>query len=90
LKETDIEIAALQDSENLVDIIWKEERPVPTKSQVTFLADKFTGASVVEKLKKLREAIKEKEADGIVLTALDDIAWLFNIRGSDVEFNPVV
>lgn len=59
-------------------------------SQVTFLSEAYTGRSVVDKLKTLREAVKEKGADAVVLTALDDIAWLFNIRGNDVEFNPVV
>ncbi|GMF11992.1 unnamed protein product [Phytophthora lilii] len=89
LKETKIELVALHESENLVDLIWKD-RPVVSPSQVTFLSDEYTGRSVADKLNSLREAIKEKGADALVLTALDDIAWLFNIRGNDVEFNPVV
>lgn len=89
LKETEIELVALHETENLVDLIW-EGRPVVSPSQVTFLSDEYAGRSVADKLKSLREAVKEKGADAIVLTALDDIAWLFNIRGNDVEFNPVV
>ena len=89
LKETKIELVALHEAENLVDRIWKD-RPAVSPSQVTFLSETYTGRSVVDKLTSLREAIKEKEADAVVLTALDDIAWLFNIRGNDVEFNPVV
>jgi Xaa-Pro aminopeptidase len=57
---------------------------------VQFLSEKYTGRSVTDKLQDVRAAVKEKGGDAIVLTALDDIAWLFNMRGNDVEFNPVV
>ncbi|GLD94460.1 hypothetical protein PINS_up003071 [Pythium insidiosum] len=89
LKDSPVELMALHETENLVDLIWKD-RPVAGKSKVQFLADKYTGRSVSDKLQDVRTAVKEKGADAIVLTALDDIAWLFNIRGNDVEFNPVV
>jgi Xaa-Pro aminopeptidase len=89
LKETKVELVALHESDNLVDLVWKD-RPVVKPSQVTFLSDEYTGRAVAAKLKSLREAVKDKDAEAIVLTALDDIAWLFNIRGNDVEFNPVV
>ncbi|KAI9906952.1 hypothetical protein PsorP6_003529 [Peronosclerospora sorghi] len=89
LKETEIQLVALHETENLVDLIWKD-RPVESLSQVTFLSNIYAGRSVSDKLKSLREIIKEKEADAVVLTALDDIAWLFNIRGNDVQYNPVV
>ncbi|KAG7381943.1 Xaa-Pro aminopeptidase 2 [Phytophthora pseudosyringae] len=89
LKETRMELVALHGAENLVDLVWKD-RPVAEPSRVTFLSDEYTGRSVADKLRGLREAVKDKAADAVVLTALDDIAWLFNIRGNDVEFNPVV
>lgn len=89
LKETKVELAALHESANLVDLVWKE-RPHAGKSHVKFLSETYTGRSVAAKLGDVRAAVKEKGADAIVLTALDDIAWLFNIRGNDVEFNPVV
>lgn len=89
LKGTKIELVALHETENLVDLIWKD-RPTVLPSQVTFLSSEHTGCSVTNKLESLRNAVKDKGADAIVLTALDDIAWLFNIRGNDVEFNPVV
>ncbi|KAJ0391944.1 hypothetical protein P43SY_011134 [Pythium insidiosum] len=89
LKDSSVELMALHETENLVDLIWKD-RPFAGKSKVQFLADKYTGRSVSDKLKDVRAAVKDKGADAIVLTALDDIAWLFNIRGNDVEFNPVV
>ena len=80
---------ALHETDNLVDLVWKD-RPNVSPSHVTFLSEKYTGCSVADKLKNLRKVVEKKEADAIVLTALDDIAWLFNIRGSDVKFNPVV
>lgn len=84
-----MELVALHETENLVDLVWKD-RPAVEKSQVRFLSDKYTGRSVADKLADVRKAVKENGADAIVLTALDDIAWVFNIRGNDVEFNPVV
>lgn len=90
LKETKVELAALHETEtNLVDRVWTT-RPLASASQVQFLAEKYTGRSVAAKLDDVRAAVQAKGADAIVLTALDDIAWLFNVRGSDVEFNPVV
>jgi Xaa-Pro aminopeptidase len=84
-----VELVALHETDSLVDLVWKD-RPVVEKSHVQFLSDKYTGRSVADKLADVRKAVKDKGADAIVLTALDDIAWVFNIRGNDVEFNPVV
>lgn len=42
-----------------------------------------------EKVATVRDKLKKKNATAVVLSALDEIAWLFNLRGSDVEFNPV-
>lgn len=89
LKDTRIEVVALHDTDNLVDLIWND-RPAVGKSNVKFLSEQYTGRSVEQKLEDVRAALREKEADAIILTALDDIAWVFNIRGDDVEFNPVV
>lgn len=89
LKDSPIEVVALHDTDNLVDLIWND-RPAVGKSEVKLLSEKYTGRSVQQKLKDVRAALREKDADAIILTALDDIAWVFNIRGNDVEFNPVV
>ncbi len=90
VKDTKIDIVAFDTKEtNLIDTIWTE-RPIQAPSKVQFLSEKYTGRKVAEKLHKLREEIQKKKAHAIILTALDDIAWLFNIRGNDVEFNPVV
>lgn len=74
--------------ENLVDAVW-DDRPEPPKGIIKVHEEKYSGESVTSKLKRLREKMAENGADAHVITMLDSIAWLFNIRGSDVEFNPV-
>lgn len=51
---------------------------------------KYTGESAAERLAKVREKMKENGAEVHILTALDDIAWMLNIRGNDIPCNPVV
>jgi len=51
---------------------------------------RFAGKSTIDKLVEVRAEMKKAYADVFVISALDDIAWLFNIRGSDVDYNPVV
>ncbi len=75
--------------EDLVDLIW-ENRPVLTAQPVMELAICYAGASRAEKLALIREKMQEKQGDYFLLTSLDDIAWLLNIRGGDVAYNPVV
>jgi Xaa-Pro aminopeptidase len=75
--------------QNLVDQIWKDQPEFPT-NPIKPHPLKFCGASVQEKLGVLRERMKNEKADVHILATLDTIAWLFNIRGSDVEYNPVV
>jgi Xaa-Pro aminopeptidase len=74
--------------ENLVDLIW-EERPAPPKEPIFVHEDRYTGATVKEKLGRLREKMAEEEAASHIVTKLDSLAWLFNIRGGDIRFNPV-
>ena len=50
---------------------------------------KFTGKSWEDKVKEIREQMKLKKADVLILSALDDVAWMLNLRGSDIQFNPV-
>ncbi len=73
---------------NLVDQIW-EERPDPPLAPIIILPERYTGESVRNKLDRLRQNMAAEDADAHVLSQLDAIAWLFNIRGSDVEYNPV-
>lgn len=75
-------------SEDLIKNVWENRPPLPSKPFFVF-AKKYSGRSVEEKLKLLRDELQKQHADVFVLSALDDIAWLFNIRGNDVSYNPV-
>lgn len=86
LKDKDISIVYDKD---LVDFIW-EDRP-PLANEPAFLLDtKYSGKSFADKLQDLREVMKEKRVRSHIITTLDDIAWLFNLRGNDIPYNPVV
>ncbi len=78
----------LQGKYDLAGKIW-EDRPGLPESHVFELPTQFSGKTREEKITELREWLKVQEADGLFLPALDDIAWLLNIRASDVESNPV-
>ncbi|KAG0485483.1 hypothetical protein HPP92_009562 [Vanilla planifolia] len=76
-------------SVNLVDEIWKD-RPAADIQPVHIQPFKFAGRAVADKLKDLREKLLKEKADGIIVTALDEVSWLYNIRGNDVSYCPVV
>jgi Xaa-Pro aminopeptidase len=73
---------------NLVDAVW-DDRPEPPAQQIYALPDEVTGRSVAEKLTAIREQMSQAGADACILTKLDEIAWVTNLRGSDVSHNPV-
>ena len=75
--------------ENPVDKAWGAARPGPPMDPVFTHPTQFAGKSLAAKLEDLRKYIEGKNAYGVVVSALDEIAWLFNLRGSDVECNPV-
>ncbi|HBF9364722.1 TPA: aminopeptidase P family protein [Clostridioides difficile] len=74
---------------DLIDGIWPD-RPALSDSKAFLLDVKYCGESFSSKLARLREKMSEKGTSTHVITTLDDIAWLFNIRGGDVKYNPVV
>lgn len=74
---------------DFVSEIWVD-RPEMSKEPVYLLTEKYAGKSEVDKLKMLRNYMLEKHADIHIISTLDDICWLFNIRGNDVKCNPVV
>jgi len=76
-------------TEALIGEIW-EERPKLSAEPVWILEECYAGKSSVEKIGELREEMKKERADIHIMTTLDDIVWLFNIRGNDVPCNPVV
>ena len=66
------------------------KRPDFPLSRAEVLPTELTGESVNSKLERVREVLRDNGAGSIFLTSLDDIMWLFNIRGNDVECNPVL
>ena len=82
---SDIELVSI----DLMKDVWID-RPELPKNPFFIFDKKYTGKSVGEKLDELRHEMKKLYADVFVMSALDDIAWLFNIRGNDVDYNPVV
>ncbi len=73
---------------NLVDRVWTDQ-PAPSKAEIEILPSKYAGEAVSSKLRRIRQEMSKSRAGAHVLTTLDAIAWLFNIRCQDVEFNPV-
>ncbi|MBN3297236.1 XPP1 aminopeptidase, partial [Amia calva] len=74
--------------DNLIDAIWVD-RPARPVSPLITLALNYTGMSWQDKITALRAKMSERKITWFVVTALDEIAWLFNLRGSDIEYNPV-
>ncbi len=73
---------------DLVDAVW-DDRPEAPMQPIYRLPDDVTGRSVADKLTAIREEMTKAGADVLILTKLDDIAWLTNLRGNDVSHNPV-
>lgn len=76
-------------SQDLVGSIWAE-RPVLDHKKAWILGEKYAGESRQSKIKKLRGCLEKWKADRMIITSLDDIAWILNIRGNDIPCNPVV
>lgn len=75
--------------ENLVDIVWSHDRPDRPREPVIVQHEKLAGQPVQSKLRDLRQELGKKKSAGFLVSMLDEIAWLFNLRGSDIPFNPV-
>ena len=76
-------------SRDLIHEIWID-RPAIPGGMLFELPVEYSGKSTSDKLEAINTKLHEAGADGLVLCALDEIAWTFNIRGNDVEYNPVV
>lgn len=74
---------------DLTEEIWKD-RPALSCSEIWLLEEQYAGQSRNEKLKIIHDLMQKKDADYLVLSALDEIAWLFNMRGGDVACCPLV
>ena len=67
----------------------RKDRPEIPKNKVFILPDEITGESVESKISRINQVLKKIDADGIIIVTLDAVAWTFNLRGNDVDYNPV-
>ena len=87
----------VDDTNNIIDLLWGDKKPKYKTDKVMILSTEYTGASVEEKLNivsnKLKELIPKKKESfkkiRYLVSRLDDIAWILNLRGSDIPYNPV-
>ena len=73
---------------DLLEEVWND-RPSLPEDKIFIHDEIYAGKSASEKISEVRKAMKENNVENYLLTSLDDIAWLFNIRGNDILFNPV-
>jgi Xaa-Pro aminopeptidase len=86
LQDKRIELVFLE--ENLIDKLWQDQPPMPLDS-IDVHELKYAGESVESKLKRIREKMQALNTEFHILTTLDGIAWTFNIRSKDIEYNPL-
>lgn len=85
LKRKNIELVTQYDP--FVEV-WKDRPEIPT-NEIFTLAEDVTGESAKSKIERIVAELKKEDADGMLMVTLDAVAWTFNIRGNDVDFNPV-
>ena len=73
---------------DLAGRIWTDRSPFPA-GKITLLSERYSGKSVADKLTELRASYRAKGCKAVLISSLDDIAWLYNYRGSDVLYTPV-
>ncbi|MCR5734665.1 MAG: aminopeptidase P family protein [Lachnospiraceae bacterium] len=73
---------------NYADEVW-EDRPARAAEKMMILPGNVSGKSTAEKLKEIRTFLSDSSLDQCVITDLSDVMWVFNIRGNDIEYNPV-
>lgn len=88
LEQTKMSKEQIKYEEDLVSKVWME-RPKKAEQEIYVLEDWQTGETAEHKLERIRAVMKERKAQVHFIASLDDIAWMFNLRGSDVENNPV-
>ena len=75
--------------ENLVDKLWENQPVWPEDPLQVHDEVKFVGRTVEQNIKEIMAKVEELKGEAIVITPLDEIAWLTNLRGKDIEYNPV-
>src|SRR5262245_43681482 len=88
LRKKGIELVAVRGA-NLVDQVWGAARPDPPVGPIVVHPLRYAGKAAEQKIAELQASLRKEGEDAVVLTLPDSIAWLFNIRGSDVAHNPV-
>ncbi|RYP67374.1 hypothetical protein DL771_007265 [Monosporascus sp. 5C6A] len=76
-------------AENLIDKVWGDDRPPRPSEPVIVLKPQFSGKDVKTKLAEVRKELDKNKSLGFVVSMLDEVAWLFNLRGADIPYNPV-
>ena len=76
-------------SDNMVDWVWGKQKPARPNEPAKVLGLEYAGKKYQDKIEELRKELDKKKAAGFVVSMLDEIAWLFNLRGSDIPYNPV-
>jgi Xaa-Pro aminopeptidase len=76
-------------SRNLVDAVWGADQPSRPQEKVDALDVKFAGKKFQAKIDDLRKELEKKQSAGFIVSMLDEVAWLFNLRGNDIPYNPV-
>ena len=84
LKEGGLSLVSI----DLISPLWTDNRPAIPTSLLYEYEEKYTGESVESKLTRVRKALQEKRCEALVVSALDEIGWLLNIRGKDVDYTP--
>ncbi|KAF5332129.1 hypothetical protein D9611_008071 [Ephemerocybe angulata] len=88
-RRTPHRLCAVPLEKNLVDEVWAGDRPAKPHNPVFYLDEKYSGRSFQDKVSSPREEIKKENGKALVVVMLDEVAWLFNLGGSDIDFNPV-
>ena len=84
LEEGGLELVSI----DLISPLWTEGRPAIPTSLLYEYDEKYTGESVASKLQRVRQTLQERHCDALVISALDEIGWILNIRGKDVDYTP--
>ena len=84
LEEGGLELVSI----DLISPLWTENRPAIPTSLLYEYSEQYAGESVKSKLARVRQALQEKHCQALVVSALDEIGWLLNIRGKDVDYTP--
>lgn len=76
-------------SEDLIDVVWTD-RPALSNKPAFFLEEKYSGESTASKLERVRQVMRDHGATVHAIASLDDVCWLLNVRGDDIDFFPLL